>query len=88
MARPVGQGDASADARLMADMALVLQHLEMMLYHRRRADITAMEDISDRRGIPLPFYELTDEGQDLLSPLGYLGHTATFRTSFIVQMYY
>jgi hypothetical protein len=63
----------------MADMALVLQYLKVMLHHRRGADITAMEDISHCRGIPLPFYELTDESQDLLSSLGYLGHTAAFK---------
>jgi hypothetical protein len=79
MARPVGQGDASADAGLAADMALVFQHLEVMLHHCRGADMAAMEDISDRRGIPLPFYELTDESQDLLPSLGYPGHTAAFK---------
>ena len=72
----------------MADMALFLQHLQMVLHHRWRADMAAMEDISDRRGIPLPFYELTDEGQDLLSSLGCPGHAVAFNVLFIVQMYY
>jgi hypothetical protein len=85
---PVGQGDASADARLMVDMALILQHLEMVLHHRRGADMAALEDISDCRGIPLPFYELTDEAKDLLPSLRYPGHAAAFKLSIIVQMYY
>jgi hypothetical protein len=72
----------------MADIALVLQHLEMMLYYCRRTDVAAMEDVPDCRWIPLPVYEFTDETQDLLSPLGNLGHTAAFKVPIIVQMYY
>ena len=50
--------------------------------------MAAMENISDCRGIPFPVYKLTDETQDLLPSLGYPSHTATFRISYIVQMYY
>jgi hypothetical protein len=88
MSRPVGQGDASADAWLMADMPLIFQNLEMMLHYRRGADMTAMEDVPDCRWISLPVYEFTDEVQDLLSPLRCLGHAATFKVPSVVQMYY
>jgi len=59
-----------------------------MLHHCRGADMAAMENVSDCRGIPLPVYELTDEAQDLLPSLGCLSHIYPFRVSVIVQMYY
>jgi hypothetical protein len=69
-------------------MAQVLQYLEMMLYHCRGADMAAMENVPDRRRVPLLVYELTDEDQDLLSPWGCLGHIAASNKLMIVQMYY